>query len=1115
MPPLPTYSFLPWLRQGLAGRIQDQDLDAAVQDRASVHVKLRVTGQPLTGSVAPKAEVDRDVALYGPGDVIGIDRRAIVRTEPRDWITNYEPNYMPAVEFYDEDFAWRYTPAAPDGTRLRLRPWIMLVVLEEGVEFEEGVNVAGKPLPYIDVLVPEALPDANELWAWAHVHVNRTLAANDAEFTSTDMNAVLPRLQATLNENPDLAYCRIVCPRRLEPNTAYHAFLVPVFETGRLAGLGRDPSVGVPFATFSAWGTYPNKPEATSLPIYHRWYFRTGNEGDFEYLVRLLKPMPVDNRVGTRDVDVREPGAQLPGIDDQELGGILKLGGALRVPRENFTEEELEVVERYENWAQPYPHDFQKALAAFLNLPDDYAEQPPEDANAAADLPAEIQGDPDPLITAPIYGRWHALVQRLLRDRAGQPVSPDDNWVHELNLDPRHRLAAGFGTRVVQSNQEDYMNAAWEQIGDVLEANRRIREAQLAKLAAVSWYTRELRPLVQAQPGRALALTAPVQSHVLADGVTVLHARTTSLVPPVLTSAAMRRVTRPRSHIMRALPEARPETLPERVNDGRATAAPPKTTPPGVATTDDVADVLLPPGVPPAVVDLLRRLPWLVLAPLVLAALVLLLVVLLVLLAGAGAVLLVLGGVVAVLLIGLWLLLRRWATAIAQSDLVREPGLTEEAVDAIPPNPGFVLTRPEEDLTFQPGATDSPQAGRFKQALRDWHGLHAASVVSAAEEPPARLDLPAVAGATVAGIDPDRTIPRRVLHGIELPERIADALPEDFVEVMAYPEIDVPMYEPLKDVSDELFLPNLNLIQPNSITLLETNQKFIEAYMVGLNHEFARELLWREYPTDQRGSCFRQFWDVRGVLDTAGLDPEALREKLRDIPELHRWSRTSDLGDHDHREVAGDNEEEVVLVIRGELLKKYPNAVIYAQLAKWQMSGGHVDPSQERLLVDLTAAEQENPPRAKLRTPLYEARVDPDITFFGFDLKVSEARGGTGERDTDPPGWFFVIKERPGEPRFGFDVSREGEIETVNDLAWDDAVPGGGPGDFVAATSLAAITLDPLEPEDVEKTEQRADDLKVVTAPTSAARWAYILYQAPVIVAVHAADMLREQDADA
>ena len=43
---------------------------------------------------------------------------------------------------------------------------------------------------------------------------------------------------------------------------------------------------------------------------------------------------------------------------------------------------------------------------------------------------------------------------------------------------------------------------------------------------------------------------------------------------------------------------------------------------------------------------------------------------------------------------------------------------------------------------------------------------------------------------------------------------------------------------------------------------METNQRFVEAYMVGLNYEFARKLLWREYPTDQRGSYFRQFWSV-------------------------------------------------------------------------------------------------------------------------------------------------------------------------------------------------------------------------------------------------------------
>ena len=37
--------------------------------------------------------------------------------------------------------------------------------------------------------------------------------------------------------------------------------------------------------------------------------------------------------------------------------------------------------------------------------------------------------------------------------------------------------------------------------------------------------------------------------------------------------------------------------------------------------------------------------------------------------------------------------------------------------------------------------------------------------------------------------------------------------------------------------------------------------------------------------------------------------------------------------------------------------------------------------------------------------------------FFGFDLKEEDARGGTGAPGDDDPGWFFVLKERPGDPR--------------------------------------------------------------------------------------------------
>ena len=156
-----------------------------------------------------------------------------------------------------------------------------------------------------------------------------------------------------------------------------------------------------------------------------------------------------------------------------------------------------------------------------------------------------------------------------------------------------------------------------------------------------------------------------------------------------------------------------------------------------------------------------------------------------------------------------------------------------------------------------------------------------------------------------------------------------------FIEPMAYPIIDQPMYEPLKDRSSELFLPNINLIEMNSITLLEVNQRFIESYMVGLNHEFARELLWREYPTDQRGSTFRQFWDVRSFFNADNLDDEDLKETLRDITPLHTWAKNTaenpdlnklKLGTHDNRQQGPVIKKRLVLVIRGELLKRYPKS---------------------------------------------------------------------------------------------------------------------------------------------------------------------------------------------
>ncbi|MBE2222175.1 MAG: hypothetical protein IAF02_11570, partial [Anaerolineae bacterium] len=609
MSSLPTYSFLPWLRQGIANKITAVDHDTNVKLRASIQVDLDLKATKIEGGEQIEA-ISRPVELYGPGDIVGLEERAIIRTEPRHWITNFEPNYLACVELYDEGLAWRYTPAAPDKVNHRLRPWLTLMVFKES-EFEEGKNIKGKPLNYIEVESLNLFPNADSLWAWTHVHVNRSLT--DDAIVSSNMNAVLPTYSAILNEDPDLAYSRIICPRKLEENTAYHAFLLPTFENGRLAGLGLDPS-DTPHATASAWSEYGSRADSLSFPVYYRWFFQTGTKGDFEYLVRLLEPKPVDARVGIRDMDVLDPGSNLPPIDDEDLKGILRLGGALRVPRINLTQEELDEADKYDNWDAPKPHPFQEKLAAFINLADDYQTKSAEQANEAGD-PGQVAGenaDPDPLITPPLYGRWHALTNRLLKEADETPLSPTENWVHELNLDPRFRTTAGFGTGVVQANQEPYMDAAWEQIGDVLEANRRIRWAKFSRETGIIWHSKYFVPLQNASMEKSFALMAPMQRRVMSGNMTAFYRMQTSVVPPVLTSMPMRKVLRPRGRLMTTVPfntTARPDNLLTRINDGEIEAQPPKVTPPGVPTVEAVAEDLEPTTVPEWAQDILRRFP--------------------------------------------------------------------------------------------------------------------------------------------------------------------------------------------------------------------------------------------------------------------------------------------------------------------------------------------------------------------------------------------------------------------------------------------------------------------------------------------------------------------------
>src|SRR5690606_26667813 len=100
---LSTYSFLPRLRQGPGGQITADAGATSVAGRATVRVRLEIAGEDRAGAAFGAFPVGKDVELYGPGDVVGIDSRAVVRTDPRHWITNAEPNYLTHVELTDPD----------------------------------------------------------------------------------------------------------------------------------------------------------------------------------------------------------------------------------------------------------------------------------------------------------------------------------------------------------------------------------------------------------------------------------------------------------------------------------------------------------------------------------------------------------------------------------------------------------------------------------------------------------------------------------------------------------------------------------------------------------------------------------------------------------------------------------------------------------------------------------------------------------------------------------------------------------------------------------------------------------------------------------------------------
>jgi hypothetical protein len=197
------------------------------------------------------------------------------------------------------------------------------------------------------------------------------------------------------------------------------------------------------------------------------------------------------------------------------------------------------------------------------------------------------------------------------------------------------------------------------------------------------------------------------------------------------------------------------------------------------------------------------------------------------------------------------------------------------------------------------------------------------------------------------------------------------------------------------------------------------------------------------------------------------------------------------------------------------LLRRYPTAVIFAVQARWL----NQPDSEGRTRLPHEDEYSSNPARVKqvVKLHAFKAKVEPDLRFIGFDLTVDEARGAKTKEEGDA-GWFFVIQERPGEPRFGFDEP-DGGFDNVqlihhwNDLTWGHLAATQAEYDRYSVIDLAK----PLHQVGAIQAQPGTDPADTVTRDnevswaSNAADMAYILLQIPVKIYVHASEMLSEK----
>ena len=626
----------------------------------------------------------------------------------------------------------------------------------------------------------------------------------------------------------------------------------------------------------------------------------------------------------------------------------------------------------------------------------------------------------DPVVAPPLYGSFQC-------DRF---EVPERGWLKQINLSPPMRAAAGLGAKVIRNNQEALMAAAWEQVGELKQTNAELNRARFNVEVGRSLNRR----LGDLNDGELTQITKPLHAFVSMEEGTIESNLRSSDVPNGLVTLSTQRRLRPGHAIFKHWHKALANSSENKSPTGLATsrfllATDPESTS-SIKSVIDYAYI----GLAQDTQTFDRTLT----------------------LEEDGQAKPVqefeLNEVQQDQFINVGLqsqILQNLDTPKERifSDLVDFGGILVKGARRIPKDQPIRSTKRSARIPERKGPVkDGLPTGQFPQTDIP---------TPAVKKTP--VNVSGSANVLRAELDPLNSIRQNVITRIPLLDGV---IPENYLPSKIYvgPIFEQSMYPDLLKIGAQFVCPGIDELKSNRVRALETNSDFVASFLIGCNYEMGNEFLWREYPADLGAVYFHRFWNY--------IDPA--QNDLNSSP----WDAEAKFGSI----LARGNVNDTVVVIRGQLVRRYPNTHYYVQKAQFTGTGNETEP------VDGDIIE-----------PSFVGKLSADTIFFGFELDPDVVRG---DRHNGDPGYYFGIEQLATEPRFGLDKAKRGDINgapnTWLDLSWGHLAK-----DRDELRSIQYASTNPLP----GLTDQTIDG---TTWAYNASHMAHICFQKPFRMLMHA-----------